>query len=413
MSRPTHEFWFVDWSQDDVLVTDSGEAIGMVVRVDVAPDLLHWAVERAGWDHETVERRAPKLDEWVAGTHQPTLKQLEKFASDTHTPFGLLFLAEPPVENVPIPDMRTMGNNVVPRPSPDLLDTIYLCQSRQDWYRNFLKENGGVEVEFVGSATTQTPPHIVADQVRELVGFGLENRATFSSWESALRGLIDRIEGIGVLVMVNGVVGANTHRKLNPEEFRGFALVDSLAPLVFVNGADTKAAQIFTIIHELAHVWLGGSALSDAAMAAPDGRAEELWCNQVAAEVLIPISVLRKEYRGVSTKEELERLAKKYRVSTLVVLKRIFDANFLSWEDYRERYGEELERVISILAANRREGSGGNYYYTQPIRLSRQFAQAVITSAFEGSTSFREAYRLLGTKKHATFENLATELGVA
>ena len=212
--------------------------------------------------------------------------------------------------------------------------------------------------------------------------------------------------------MINGVVGTNTHRKLNPEEFRGFALSDPLVPLIFVNGADTKAAQIFTMIHELAHVWLGASALSDAAMTANHGVTEELWCNKVAAEVLVPLTTLLSDYRGEANIEELERLAKKYRVSTLVVLKRIFDARLLTWEDYRERYENERDRVISILAARRSENSGGNYYHTQPIRLSRQFAQAVIASALEGSTTYRDAYRLLGTKKHATFENMAAELGV-
>lgn len=385
----------------------------MAVRVDVAPDLLQWAVKRAGWDEITTERRAPRLDEWVSGTHQPTLKQLEKFASDTHTPFGLLFLTEPPVEEVPIPDMRTIGNVTVPQPSADLLDTIYLGQARQDWYRAYAQDNGILGPAFVGSATTDAQPEIVADQIRGLIGFDLIKRDAFSSWEDALRHLIDRIEGIGVLVMVNGVVGANTHRKLRPEEFRGFALSDPLAPLIFVNGSDTKAAQIFTMIHELAHIWLGGSALSDAAMTARGGVTEELWCNQVAAEVLVPLATLRRDYQGDPGSRELERLARKYRVSTLVVLKRIFDAGFLEWDAFHTRYENERERVIAILAAKRGDDGGGNYYYTQPIRLSRQFAQAVITSTFEGSTTYREAYRLLGTKKHATFERLAAELGVA
>lgn len=385
----------------------------MAVRIDVAPDLLRWAVERAGWDEETVARRAPKLDEWTAGTLQPTLKQLETFANDTHTPFGLLFLPEPPVEDLPIPDMRTIGNAAIPRPSVDLLDTIYLCQSRQEWYRNYAQENAAATLGFVGSATTATAPALIADQIREMLSFNLNERGVFSNWEDALRRLIDRIEATGVLVMVNGIVGANTHRVLNPQEFRGFALADPLAPLIFVNGADTKAAQIFTMIHELAHIWLGESALSDAAMASRGGINEEKWCNQVAAEVLLPLAVLRVDYHGDANTTELERLARKYRVSTLVVLKRLCDARFLDWATYQERYEAERERIMGILAARKGEDSGGNYYYTQPLRLSRQFAQAVIASTFEGTTTYRDAYRLLGTKKHSTFEGLAAELGVA
>lgn len=385
----------------------------MVVRVEVAPDMLRWAIQRAGWDDETAEHRAPKLREWVSRTRLPTLKQLEKFANDTHTPFGLLFLSEPPVEEVPIPDMRTLGNAAFSRPSADLLDTIYLCSARQDWYRAYARDIGIPEPSFVGSATTRVSPVLLAQQIRDLLGLGVNDSGIFPRGEDARRHLIDQVENIGVLVMVNGIVGANTHRKLNPEEFRGFALADPLAPLIFVNGADTKAAQVFTMVHELAHIWLGTSALSDAADTTDPGVAEELWCNQVAAEVLVPLTALRADYRGEASIEELERLAKKYRVSTLVVLKRIFEADFLPWNDYRRRCATEHERVLSILATTTNEVGGGNYYNTQPIRLSRQFAQAVITSTFEGSTTYRDAYQLLGTKKHSTFENLAAELGVA
>ena len=385
----------------------------MVVRIKVAPELLHWAVQRAGWDAETVARRAPTLKEWTSGARQPTLKQLERFANDTHTPFGLLFLPTPPVEEMPIPDMRTMGNRATPRPSADLLDTIYLCQSRQEWYRDHAQENLATEREFVGSVTAATAPELVADQIRDILSFDLTERGLFSSWEDALRRLIDRFENIGVLVMVSGIVGTNTHRVLDPQEFRGFALTDPLAPLIFVNGTDTKAAQIFTLIHELAHIWLGKSGVSDAAMTSPPGISDELWCNKVAAEVLVPLAALRVDYRGDTESSELERLARKYRVSTLVVLKRLFDATFLDWTAYQTLYQMEYERVLRILATRKAEDSGGNYYYTQPLRLSRQFARAVIASTIEGTTTYRDAYRLLGTRKHSTFEGLAAELGVA
>lgn len=385
----------------------------MTVRVDVSPALLQWAVARAGWDEETLERRAPKFHEWVAGTRKPTLNQLEKFASGTHTPFGLLFLQKPPVEELPIPDMRTIGNQAVPQPSADLLDTIYLCQSRQDWYRSYALENGVSPMPFVGAATTATPPAEVARSIRELLGLDSRNRSDFANWEDALRKLIDRVEDVGVLVMISGVVGSNTHRPLNPEEFRGFALADPVAPLIFINGADTKAAQIFTLIHELAHIWLGGSALSDASMTAKHGKTEELWCNQVAAEVLVPIDSLRSEYVGEASVEELERLAKKYKASTLVVLKRLHDAGFLTWDHYRALYDDERARVMAIFAEKRRTKPGGNYYNTQPLRISRRFAEAVVASTFEGSTTYRDAFQLLGTKKPETFYNLAERLGAA
>ncbi|MFD4354295.1 ImmA/IrrE family metallo-endopeptidase [Nocardia sp. NPDC058518] len=384
----------------------------MPVRVSVAPSLLEWAVERAGWDDETTQRRAPKLDEWIRGDRQPTLKQLESFAQATHTPFGLLFLSEPPNEPVPIPDMRTVGNATVPRPSVDLLDTIYICQTRQEWYRDYARDHGAPQLEFVGSATTDTPPVDAARAVRAALDFDLTERAVFANSDDALRRLIDRIEAIGVLVMVNGIVGGDTHRVLDPEEFRGFALSDPVAPLIFVNGADTKAAQIFTLVHELAHVWLGRSALSDAAMVAQEGVAEELWCNRVAAEVLVPLATLRRDYQRELTPQELTRLARRYRVSTLVILKRLFDARFLGWDQYRERY--EVEREAAIESAKRARGanSGGNYYNTQPLRLSRQFARAVVASTYQGDTSFRDAFHLLGTKKHETFARLADEIGV-
>lgn len=385
----------------------------MVVHVDVAPALLRWAVERAGWDETTAARRAPQLGGWLTGEKRPTLKQLEKFATATHAPFGSLFLSEPPDEPVPIPDMRTIGNAGVSRPSVDLLDTIYICQRRQDWYRDHAIDNGAERLGFVGSVTLDMPSESVADVISEMLGFGIEERQVFPSWARAFRGLIDGTENMGVLVMVNGVVGADTHRRLDPAEFRGFALFDPLAPLIFVNGADTKAAQLFTLVHELAHIWLGHSALSEAAMDSREGKTEEQWCNSVAAQVLLPLDDLRSDYGGRPTSEELDRLAKRYRTSTLVVLKRIADAGLLPWDEYVERYRVEYEQVMELVRDRGGDGGGGSYYNTQPLRLSRRFARAVVSSALEGSTTYREAYQLLGTRKHATFEGLAETLKVA
>lgn len=383
----------------------------MAVYLDIVPDLLRWAVERAGWDEQTAMRRFPHLDDWTAGTRQPTLKQLEKFAHATHAPFGQLFLPEPPIEPLPVPDLRTIKDAAVRRPSADLLDTIYLCQERQDWYREFAAENGLDPVGYIGSVAIDDDPVEIARRMHALLGGTHPRQAVPGDWSATFRQLVDGIEASGALVMVSGVVGTNTHRALDPEEFRGFALADEVAPLVYVNGADTKAAQTFTLIHEFAHLWLGGSALSDANVAERSVNATERWCNDVAAEFLVPVDLLRAEYRGDASPEALDELARRFAVSTLVVLRRIADAGFLSWDDFRARYVDEQQRVMAKLAEVRENGRGGNYYNTQPLRLSRQFARSVIESTREGSTRYRDAYQLLGMAKHSTFEGLADQLG--
>ena len=184
------------------------------------------------------------------------------------------------------------------RPSPDLLDTIYLCQERQSWYREYARIEGQLELGFVNSATVATPTATVAGEMREKLDFQVAERQDCPTWSDALRLFAQRADQIGILVMVNGVVGSNNQRQLDPSEFRGFALADPLAPVVFINGADTKAAQMFTLAHELAHIWLGSSSLSNiGTRPAANTRREEFWCNAVAAEFLVPLAALRAELR--------------------------------------------------------------------------------------------------------------------
>jgi Zn-dependent peptidase ImmA (M78 family) len=384
-------------------------ADGMSTRVEVNPELLAWARQRSGVPLGDLARRFPMLTSWEQGEQRPTLKQLESFAQVTHTPFGFLFLPEPPVERVPIPDYRTIGDTAVRDPSADLLDTIYQCQQRQDWYRDFAIVNHEQQVELVGSLTTATPVVNAANSMRTALDFDVEHRGFSRS--DALRILIEHAERLGFLVMVNGVVGSNTHRKLNPREFRGFALADQMAPLAFVNGADTKAAQIFTLLHELAHLWLGGTALDDADLTTGLGQDAEQWCNQVAAEVLLPLAAVADALvPGEALADAVERFARRFKVSTLVVLRRLYDAGSLGWSEYRSSYDAELRKIIGLLGE--RASGGGNFYNTQPTRFGRRFTRAVITNTLEGQTLYRDALQLLGFKKMSTFNELASHLGI-
>ena len=372
--------------------------------------MFAWATERSRRDPEYLAGRFPKLATWERGEGQPTLKQLEDFARATYTPLGTFFLPAPPEESLPLPDFRTLANAELARPSPNLLDTIYLCEQRQEWYRDFARAIGQPELPFVGSLSTAADSDAAADSMRAALGFDLQARREYSTWEAAFRGLVEQAEAAGVLVMVSGVVASNTHRALDPDEFRGFALVDPVAPLVFINGADTKAAQIFTLAHELTHIWLGESALSNPSLGGVRGNRVERWCNEVAAELLVPLASLREKLkREEELPATLARLARAYKVSTLVILRRVFDAGGLSSDTYWSAFRDELARVRE---ASSRSAGGGDFYNTQPSRVSRRFARAVIADTLEGRTLHRDAFRLLGFKKASTFEELGQRLGV-
>ncbi|HEB89709.1 MAG TPA: ImmA/IrrE family metallo-endopeptidase [Deltaproteobacteria bacterium] len=371
--------------------------------------MLTWARERAGRGVEDLAAKFPKLAEWEAGERQPTLRQLEAFSKAVHVPIGFLFLREPPEEPVPIPDFRTIADEPLGRPSPDLFDTLYLCQQRQDWYRDWARRMGEEPVAFVGSVRVGDDVERAAAAIRHALGFDVEARRKMPTWTEALRHFIAQAEEIGVLVMVSGVVGSNNRRKLDPQEFRGFALADPLAPLVFVNGADTKAAQMFTLAHELAHLWIAQSALSDAGAREEPDQAVERWCNRVAAELLVPMRLFRDVHEPRSTsREELDRLARYFKVSTLVILRRMRDAGTLRGGDYWRAYDEELARLQA-----RPKARGGDFYLSQAARASRRFARAVVISTFEGHTAFTEAFRMLGVRKTETLRRFAEEVGVS
>jgi Zn-dependent peptidase ImmA (M78 family) len=310
------------------------------------------------------------------------------------------------VEPLPIADFRTLSGTGVAQPSPDLLDTVYQCQQRQDWFREYLRTEGYEPLYFVNSVSVRTNPESVASSIREAISLDVGARLRWRTFEDALRGLVEQIEAAGVLVMRNGVVGNNTHRTLDVKEFRGFTLCDEYAPLIFVNAADSKSAQMFTLVHELAHVWLGQSGVSDASVT--PSHSIERFSNAVAAETLVPMT----EFREVLASAALDtiqagRIALHFKVSPLVVLIRALQGGILSQGGFDALAAVEREKDHGTTRS-----SGGDFYRTQSSRLGRRFARAVIISTLEGRTLYRDAFRLLGVRKTDTFQKLAISMGV-
>ena len=379
-------------------------------EISVKEPLLRWAMERSGKSIDDLSKKPQmnKLGEWLSGSSKPTLRQLEHFATATFTPFGYLFLSAPPHEQLSIPYFRTLTGDSVSRPSPNLIETVQIVKRRQDWIREYLVEEGGDPLKFVDSAR-ETDQHVdVARKIRHELHVTPEWATKCRTWTDALSGLRQKIEDIGIFVTVNGVVGNNTHRLLDPREFRGFVLVDEYAPFIFVNNADGKAAQMFTLAHELAHIWLGRSAAFDLRQLAPAGDAMEVTCNRIAAELLVPEEDMRRNWsRFDRDPDRLEEAARHFKVSKIVAARRALDMQIIDQAEFDKFYREYEQKE-----QQRRDESaeGGNFYRTSNLRIGRRFARNVITAVREGKLLYREAYRLTGLR-HETFETYAKELG--
>ncbi len=381
----------------------------MINRVTIRPELFQWACKRGQVDPDKLEKRFPKYTEWEKGFFKPTHKQLEHFAKFTHVPIWTLFLKEPPVEEMPIRDLRTMDNQDVQQPTSNLLDIIYLCLQRQDWYRSFSLEEREQPLPFVGSATINSDVQSVADDMRSVLHFNETDRNKLPDWSCGLQYLSNQAESIGMLVMISSIVGNNTHRKLKVEEFRGFSLADPIAPLIFINGVGSVAEQIFTLLHELAQIWLGKSVLSNASTALFPTHEAERWCHQVATELLVPKQSLKERFqRDASIVENLPILTDHYKVSTIAILRRLLDIGILNDDELMESYRKEMKRSTP----KQQVSGGGNFYASLKKRVGYLFGSALANSTFSGDTSFTDAFYYLGIRKTSTLKGFANSLNI-
>jgi len=379
--------------------------------VFVKPELIRWAIERSRLPADEFARDFPKLEEWQSGTRMPTARQLELFANKTMTPLGYFFLDSPPKETLPIPDFRTVGDVPIERPSPNLIETIQVMQRRQAWMREYVMDNGEEPLEFVGSAKNVQNVVSLAARIRDVLGLDVDWAETLATWEEALRTLRRCAERIGILVSTSSVVGLNNHRPLDPQEFRGFVLCDKYAPLIFVNGADSKSAQMFTLAHELVHLWVGQDGLFNLIKMMPHHSAIERFCNQVAAEFLVPGHKLTQRWQEVSSSDRpFHTIARWYKVSPLVAARRALDLNLITKARFFAFYEQDQEDWRRRKAEEKAKKKGGpNFYDVQDVRLGKTFAYAVVRAAREGKLLYRDAYQLTDLRG-ATFTQYANLL---
>lgn len=373
---------------------------------NINPEILIWARERLGASVSEFARKLKKSErhllEWEDGIKSMTFNQAMDFAKKAYIPFGYLFLPKPPLEELPLPDLRTIDGQSVQRPSAELLDLIKLMLQRQEWYKDFLKQQLFEPNKIVGSfGRNDSIKAIVSDMKMKL---DLAHYPSRGRWEDYYRDLVMRIEKLGVLVMRQGSLGHHT-RPLKVSEFRGFAVADTYAPMVFVNHADAPGARLFTLIHELCHIWIGQSGISDGST--QTHRKEEILCNAVAAEFLVPegefINLWNENLEN--WRDNFSILESHFHVSKWVLARRALTFKYISNEEYTRYISDEKSAY-----KNRKRPQGGpTYYQTKKAQISQNFSKAVVSQALSGQVLLREAAQLLAMKP-SNISNFAKEL---
>lgn len=360
-------------------------------EVNINTDMLTWAIDRAGHDLDEITVTFPKLKEWMEEKKKPTFNQLQKFSKKVHVPLGYLFLQSPPVEQLPIPYFRSgkNGNNKV---GINTFDTILLLKNRQEWLREYLQENEFDKKDFVGKFHSNFSYNEIVSDIRNTLGLS-ENWANyFSNWEQTLEHLTEKVEDAGIIMIFNSIVENNTHRPIPVKECRGFVLSDDYAPFMFINAADAKAAQMFTIVHELAHIWTGNSAGFDFRQMQPANDPVEELCDKVAAEFLVPESIFLDLW---DKNKSFKQLAQVFKVSPIVIARRALDLDKITKGQFFSFYNNYIDSLKEI---KQKKTGGGNFYRTAKKRVSLTYAAHINQAVKSGQLLYRDAYKLTSLK---------------
>lgn len=374
----------------------------MSQHIHIQPKMLTWAIRRAGFELDDFADRYPKVLDWLNSVKQPTVRQLEEFSHKVYLPFGYLFLPEPPIETLPFTFFRT-GRVATDQVSLNVQETVRLLKYRQDWLSEYLKETGEEPLPFVGKFGLQHAPEEIAADIRATLKLSPDWASHFPNWSLAKAHLAQQIEELGIVISFNGVVENNNKRKIDPQECRGFVLADEYAPFLFVNNNDSKAAQMFTMAHELAHVWTGQSAGFDSRMMLPADDPMEKLCDSTAAELLVPSLDFRFFWKKIP---KISAAARHFKVSEIVAARRALDLGLIDREFFFGFYNNFMSRHFEKKSNT---SDGGDFYKTQKVRLGMPFLSRLNHALKSGKLLHSDAYQLTGLKGD-TFRNLTQKI---
>ena len=321
-------------------------------KVNINPDLMKWARKTSNIDKSEVSRllniSTKTIDEWEKGTKKPTFNSLKKIASFYGRPLAAFFLPEPPYEP-PLPtDFRTLPEEKRRPLSRKSMLAIRKVRYIQSIATELLEEEINLEenITSLGKANLTEPPEILAARERAKLGITIQEQMSFRDKYEAFRKWREVLESRNILV----------HQARIPlEEVRGFSLLDNMVPMITLSFSDSIHAKIFTLFHEFAHILLGISGLcipKEASFVRKDGELEiEKFCNNFAGSLLLPRDaiLMDEDVKAIANHREvqdilLERISKKYKVSTQVVLRRLLICETISRRSYQDKL-EEIQKI--------------------------------------------------------------------
>lgn len=370
----------------------------------VSSDILYWARQRAKMSieqlAESIKVKVDKVQKWEDGEKKPTFTQAQKLAKVFQIPFGYLFLKNPPTETLAIPDLRTFDNRPISTISPNFRILLNNIEAKQEWYKEYILENDLGKKEFLEKFNLKSDKELLINDIT--INLNLQKYiAKGLNPKNFLEQLTEEIRNLDILVMKGANVANATRKKLDLEEFRGFAIYDVYAPLIFINTADSYTAQLFTLLHEVVHLWIGKSGISP--QISQTNNEIEFFCNEIVGEILMPKSLVQED-------ANYEDLAKKFSVSTQAMLTRMYFLKLINADTYKKYTEIEKEKFLEI-KETKRKSSGGNFYYTLKSKIGENFSYALLGSLYEGKISYKDTSYLLDVSP-TVINNFAKELKI-
>ena len=249
-----------------------------------------------------------------------------------------------------------------------------------EWLHHYRIDHDYDKLSLVGSITQDMTDNEVVEKICNTLNVERNWFKLVKKEDKALNYFSEKIEESGISIFINGIVGNNVHRKLNVKEFRGFALVDDYAPIIFINGADKIHGKLFTLLHEVIHIFSGNDGLDDGS---------EVFCNRIAALILVPKEAFEEAWNSIP--ENYSQLANMFHVSLGVIYRCALTNDFISFKEW-----EKLNSSFENNFKTENKSSSGNFYNNLPYRIGKNYSKIVFTAVQEGSLLYKEAYDLLG-----------------